>query len=406
MSVRKRTWTTTDGEPKQAWIVYYTDQDGDRHIKTFNRKQDAVDYQAKVHLDVGTGMHVAPSKSPTVAQAAQNWIKNVEANGRERSTLRQYKQHVNLHIVPRLGEQKLAKLTPGTIKAFRDSLLRNGDGAVDDAKRALARKVLTSLKSLLKGAGFSHVAADVKIENGKRKRKLEVGVDIPEPDEIKRLIAAAKSKRQRALLATAALTGLRASELRGLRWKDVDLKHAVLHVRQRADRFNQIGPPKSDAGSRSVPLAPELIEALSRWKLSCPKGGQAKGDDRYVFPTQNGAVWHHKNMLKSLAPVFTGAGVVDADGKPKYALHAFRHFFASWCINPKDRGGRELPPKVVQHLLGHSSIVMTLDVYGHLFPQGDDAAELAEATAALFAGSPSSTVAEIASARARKARRH
>lgn len=71
------------------------------------------------------------------------------------------------------------------------------------------------------------------------------------------------------------------------------------------------------------------------------------------------------------------AGVTDSKGRPKYALHAFRHFFASWCINPKERGGRELPAKVVQQLLGHSSIVMTLDRYGHLFPRGDDRSELA-----------------------------
>jgi hypothetical protein len=51
---------------------------------------------------------------------------------------------------------------------------------------------------------------------------------------------------------------------------------------------------------------------------------------------------------------------------------AFRHFFASWCINPKERGGRELPPKVVQDLLGHSTISMTLDIYGHWFPSKGD----------------------------------
>ncbi|HEX4991233.1 MAG TPA: tyrosine-type recombinase/integrase [Candidatus Binatia bacterium] len=70
--------------------------------------------------------------------------------------------------------------------------------------------------------------------------------------------------------------------------------------------------------------------------------------------------------------------------KPKYALHAFRHFFASWCINLKERGGRELPVKVVQQLLGHSSVVMTLDRYGHLFPRGDDRGELAAAAKRLL----------------------
>jgi hypothetical protein len=63
-----------------------------------------------------------------------------------------------------------------------------------------------------------------------------------------------------------------------------------------------------------------------------------------------------------------------------------RHFYASWCINPEDRGGQGLLPKVVQDRLGHSSIVMTMDTYGHLFPRGDDEAELAAAEKA-FLGS-------------------
>jgi integrase len=63
-----------------------------------------------------------------------------------------------------------------------------------------------------------------------------------------------------------------------------------------------------------------------------------------------------------------------------------RHFFASWCINRKADGGRELPAKVVQELLGHSSITMTMDVYGHLFPSGDDSAELAAAPDRLLLG--------------------
>jgi integrase len=243
-----------------------------------------------------------------------------------------------------------------------------------------ARKVLVSLKSLLKSAKVAHVAADVTIAASKRDRRLEPGLDFPETGEIKRLLAAATTERQRALLLTAALTGLRGSELRGLRWADVDLKVGELHVRQRADRFGTIGAPKSKAGSRTIPLAPELVSALKAWKLACPISAAG-----LVFPSRTGQIAHHPTMLGVLESVMRDAGVVErATGKPKYAMHAFRHFFASWCINPKERGGRELPPKVVQHLLGHSSIVMTLDVYGHLFRDGGDRAELAEASAALL----------------------
>jgi len=81
--------------------------------------------------------------------------------------------------------------------------------------------------------------------------------------------------------------------------------------------------------------------------------------------------------------------VVDSAGEPvrapKYpGIHALRHFFASWCINRKVDGGRELPAKVVQERLGHSSITMTLDRYGHLFPTGNDRDEGAEAEKALL----------------------
>ena len=99
-------------------------------------------------------------------------------------------------------------------------------------------------------------------------------------------------------------------------------------------------------------------------------------------------------MHRGLAPTLIKAGVVieedGPDGKPvkraKYTgLHAFRHFYASWCINRRADGGFELPAKVVQERLGHSSIMMTMDVYGHLFPRGDDSAELAAAEGSLFA---------------------
>jgi len=372
MSVRKRKWQTSGGEPREAWVVDYFDQEGDRVLRTFEKKKDADAFHATVKVEVGRGEHITPSKSETVAEAAERWIKRVEAEGRERTTVRQYRQHVDLHLKS-IGAVKLAGLTAKHVETFRDDLLAN-------LSRPMARKVLTSFKSILKAARRAHVAANVSIGQNKRKRKLEVGVDIPEPKEVKRLIEACTATRNRALLLTVALTGLRASELRGLRWSDVRLKDGELDVRQRADRFNKIGPPKSEASRRTIPIPPEALFALKQWKLECPPN---EGD--LVFPTGTGHIEHHSNMLRGLAPVMVAAGLVDGKGEPKYALHSFRHFFASWCINPRSRGGRELPPKEVQTLLGHSSIVMTMDTYGHLFPRGNDKAELAAASRALFA---------------------
>jgi len=178
--------------------------------------------------------------------------------------------------------------------------------------------------------------------------------------------------------------GLRASELRGLTWADVDLDRAELHVRQRADRYSEIGAPKSEAGQRSIPMLPMVVNALRQWKLASPDTSGLIFPGRHGKPLAYGAVIRfHRH------PVQLRAGLVVAgeDGKPspKYpGLHALRHFFASWCINRVRDGGLELPLKLVQGRLGHSSIQMTADRYGHLFPRADDAAELAAAERAFL----------------------
>ena len=142
MSVRKRKWITRNGQAKEAWIVDYIDQEGGRHIKTFTRKKEADAYAQQVGVDVRAGTHTPASKSITVAQAAEGWIKSVELEGREASTLTQYRQHA-CHIIERIGNYKLASLTTPRINAFRDDLLAT-------MSRAMSRKVLASLKSLLR----------------------------------------------------------------------------------------------------------------------------------------------------------------------------------------------------------------------------------------------------------------
>ena len=377
MSVRKRTWTTAKGEKKEAWIVDYVDQDGDRHIETFKRKKEADAFHAQVGVDVRAGTYTAPSKSITVKEAAEDWIKSVALEGREVSTLAQYRQHA-VHINKRIGNVKLAQLTAPGINKFRDDLLRS-------MSRAMARKILSSLKSLLRhaqgrGNVAQNVALAVKINaNLRDKKKLEVGVDIPTSEEIKAIIAAAGKSRP--LLLTAIFAGLRSSELRGLRWSDVDFKKGELNVRQRADRYGVIGNPKSKAGHRAVPLPSQVVQALREWKLQCPKG------TGLVFPAVSGdGVALHNNTVRAFTVAVSAAGITTKDGAPKYTgLHALRHFYASWCINPENRDGLGLPPKVVQQRLGHSSIMMTMDVYGHLFAENADAhARLTEAAGALL----------------------
>jgi integrase len=289
----------------------------------------------------------------------------LELEGREKTTVYAYRVHVRCHILPRLGREKLSALTTPRINAFRDDLLKT-------LSRPLAKKVLTSFKSLLRDAQrrgnvAQNVALPVSIGIDRRGAKLKVGVDIPMPAEIGRIVNTATGK-WRAPLVVAAFTGLRASELRGLRWKDVDLPKGLLHVRQRADRYGVIGKPKSEAGERTIPLGPFVVNTLKAWKL------ESGGSTGLVFPNRTGGVEEHSNLLRACKRVVRAAGI-----ERNYGLHSLRHFYASWCINRKTDGGLELPAKAVQARLGHASIVMTLDRYGHLFPAGDSGAELAAA---------------------------
>jgi integrase len=400
MAVRKRTWRNQDGSRSHAWIAEYTDHEGKRRLRTFEKKEEAVAYHASVSGELRSGIHVPDSQSVTVAEAGRLWLEGCEAASLERSTLDSYRQRLKRHIIPLIGAVKLSRLTAPMVRTFEDRLKA-------DRSPATAKKARVALSGLLTDAqerglvGQNVVRALRARRRGKdaaaarQKSKLQVGVDIPSPGEIRALLAAA-SDRARPVLLTAVFTGLRISELRGLRWDDVDLKRGELHVRQRADCYSAIGKPKSAAGERAVPLPPTLVSTLRKWRLACPNGELG-----LVFPAADGSVETYSNITRhALVPALLAAGITspvrdehgkpvrDADGKPvvepKYGWHSLRHFYASWGINRRVDGGLELPIKVMQARLGHASIQMTADVYGHLFPRTDDGAELAAAEQALL----------------------
>jgi integrase len=260
---------------------------------------------------------------------------------------------------------------------------------------AMVRRVVRSLGALLSDAQEQGLTAHNAVRDLRRNRrrgkernaerrqkgKLKIGIDIPAPDEIRAIIDGAP-RRYRPLLITAIFTGLRISELRGLRWQDIDFTSNEIHVRQRADRFKQIGRPKSHAGERTVPFGKFVANTLKEWKLACPKSALD-----LAFPSGSGGVENLSNIIRrGLHPAQVAGGVTVA-GKPKYSgMRSLRHFYASWCINRIEDGGCGLPAKVVQERLGHSTISMTLDVYGHLFPRGDDADQIDAAEMALLKG--------------------
>jgi integrase len=241
MSVRKRSWTTASGEAREAWLLSYKDSAGQRRFETFERKRDADAREAEVKTQRSKGTVIAPSKSITFAEAAANWIKQAEVDGLEPATLLYFKQHARHHIIPLLGNRKLSSFTPPDLVAFEAQLMQRPNGKGEPMSQAMLRRVRTSLGSVLALAvDQGLVGRNVVRDRGRQRRsthaekrnstKLKVGVDIPTPAEIAAILSHAKP-RWRPVLATAAMTGLRASELRGLKWQDVDLKQRELHVR-------------------------------------------------------------------------------------------------------------------------------------------------------------------------------
>jgi len=246
----------------------------------------------------------------------------------------------------------------------------------------MATRVLRSLSGIIaeaqrRGLVAQNVCAGVTVRRSKREKPK---IEIPTKAELGAIIEAARAAgdpQALPLMLVTIFTGLRASELRGLGWPAVDLKGCTITVERRADAKGILGPPKSAAGYRTLPLAPAAAAALREWKLRAPKN-----DLGLIFPAARKKPVSHAVLMKNLVgPIQVAAGVatpiVDHDGQPalddkgqprmapRYALHAFRHAAASLWIEQR------VSPKRIQTWLGHSSIQVTFDTYGHLFEQAE-----------------------------------
>jgi len=303
--------------------------------------------------------------------------------------LRSYKIQVR-PIREEIGHVKLANLTRSGVEELKTDLLK----AHSHSK---AKNAIAALKALLKhaqkiGAVAQNVARDVDFLDNKRHRvQIKSGVNMPTPEDVRAMLRHCEglgdsktARRWRPLFVTAVFTSMRASELRGLRWHDVDLEAKEITVRQRADRWNEIGAPKSKAGKRRIPLSPMVVNTLREWKVACPPSALD-----LVFPTNVGTVLRLTNIESQFwHPMQRACGLVDGKGKPRYGFHTLRHFFASWCI---DQG---FPWKRLQAIMGHSTITMTIDTYGHLLGTDGDQDLMAAGEAALLR-EPAKNVANL-----------
>ncbi|MGC9458130.1 MAG: tyrosine-type recombinase/integrase [Halothiobacillaceae bacterium] len=209
-----------------------------------------------------------------------------------------------------------------------------------------------------------NIAREVKL---KRNRRDQHEREIPTKEELRTIMSNAPEEH-RPLLVTAIFTGMRISELRGLTWENVDFDRRLILVRQRADEFGEMGPPKSRAGRRDIPMTPTVLETLIDWQKRCPKSELG-----LVFPNRSGNPFNYSNFYNRVfRPLLVANDIVDENGEPRFSIHALRHAAASLFIE------QGWTAKKVQVLLGHSSINMTMDVYGHLFANPEEDVEMFE----------------------------
>src|SRR5712671_6129244 len=263
-----------------------------------------------------------------------------------RSCSRAFRKFVLQDVYPLIGAKKVAELTAPAINAFADRLREEG------RSREIVRRVVGSLGAIFREArrrGLSSVDPTAGLKIDRPEERDDPRAVIPTKLELQAIIAGAAG-RWRPLILVAIFCGLRGSELRGLRWTDIDFDSRQIAVAQRADAFHKIGRLKSKAGYRSIPMPPMVVNLLREWKLKCPKG-----DLGLVFPTGAGKVESHSNIVKrGFEPIQIAAGVFEweevkdasgnvvlgDDGKPKmilaakYGMHALRHACASlWIEN-------------------------------------------------------------------------
>jgi integrase len=355
----------------KSWCVVI-DHEGQRKTVAVGTREaaDRVRREIEARLALGVPALPEPEKppGPTVSEYAPRWLHDVERE-RKPSTAGSYGQYVRLYVLPKFGRVPLDALTRDDVKRFVSELRARGL-----AKNTI-RLAATTLRALLSAAIEDQlidrnpargIGRFVKSEMVKR------AACSLTPEEAEHLLAAAKialSFREYALILTALRAGLREGELAGLQWRNVHLgeseNDASRHilVQQTYDRrwSRRMLTPKNSK-PRRVDMSRQLRRVLFELRqahCNCfPKRSEISED--LVFPSQAGTPMEMNNFCQRVfTPLLLKAGL------RKIRFHDLRHTFGSLLIQT----GASLA--YVRDQMGHSSIQVTVDIYGHLVPSAN-----------------------------------
>lgn len=295
----------------------------------------------------------------TVREYLDRWMKDSVRGTVRLSTVERHEINVRVHINPALGQAKLKSLTPAHVRALHREKLDAG------LSPATVRKIHSTLHKAL-----SQAVADGLIP----RNAADVKAPRPAPDEMRPLSeaearaflesASTSGERFEALYVLAITTGLRRGELLGLRWDDANLEQGTLRVGRSLVREGgryTLGETKTKRGRRRVNLTPRTVNALkAHRKRQLEERVRLAGlyeDQDLIFATSAGTPIQPENLVKrSFKPLLKKAGL------PEIRFHDLRHTCATLLL------GRGVHPKIVQELLGHATIAMTLDTYSHYLP--------------------------------------
>jgi integrase len=303
------------------------------------------------------------------------WLTTAAAPHIRPKTLTQYTHIVDAYLVPGLGAVQLAQLKPAQVQAFLTKVAHGTFVPVRQPRRGNPTTHHAGARTVQQCYRVLYGALAQAARWGLVHRNVAALVDPPTvpkaattaltADQARTLLTATAGTRWGPLWALAIYTGLRRGELLGLRWADVDLDHALLHVRGALAADGTRIPPKTAQSARPVPLGAEAVKVLQARRTAQRRERVAAGAWQrtdLVFTTLAGGALRGDNVWRAFQTDLTAAGL------PHVRFHDLRHTCASLLA------AQGVPLQVIQQLLGHTTIRTTADMYVHPTPDAARAA--------------------------------